>query len=155
MKVTEESVITSVDIVNRSTGETIPMDAIHHIKNRYYSISKLRTKVDLMDLFTIMENVCNSSNDIRLFKLILDLSDNQNHIRISSQKMLAKRISTSTRTLQRTLKKMCDIRPERLLLKMDRGVYQINPFIFKSKRTTNATVEQLQAEWENLCEQNL
>ena len=149
MKITEESIITKVDIVNRTTGEITSTDAVHEIKNRYYSISKLTTRINQMDLFTIMEDICKSSNDIHMMNVLLSTADRENEIRISNQKALAAKIGTTVRTLQKMLRKMEDVRPERLILKMDTGVYAINPFIFKGKRVVNDVIETKQLSWED------
>ena len=156
MRETQEEYVLAMDLVNRGTGEVSNVDVAITKKHKNYSIRKLTTRINAMNLFQIMEQVCKSSKDIGLTNYLLDMSDSSNQIRINNVSKLASELNVSRSKLNATLKNFEDVRPDRLLIKQDTGVYQINPFIFIGKRIrSNKLREELQAEWLILLDESL
>ena len=147
-KMKEVNTTTSINLegYNPITGEVFEFEAISNTKEKYYSISNITTRINNMDFLSKMEKICKSSKDITIVKYLLELHGNDNYIRISNISNLAKQLKVSRRKLTDILKRM---ETSDLVLKTDRGIYMINPFIWIGKRVrTNLLREQAQNIWE-------
>lgn len=97
-----------------------------------------------MDLFTVQAQICKSSKDITLFADILDKMDIDGNTRISNISKFSKDHNVSRRKTTDILNRMCSTEPE-LLIKIDTGVYRINPYLYMGKKIrSNEIREQLQ-----------
>jgi len=88
----------------------------------------------------------NSKLEMRLFIAIRD-SFTKNRVEVHiSQVKLAEEFNTTKSTVNRFVKKLVDIK---FLMKIDRGIYRMNPFIYVPYQV-NAHL--LQQEWEDLSD---
>jgi len=83
-----------------------------------------------------------------LFNNITESVDSTGRIRFDSIKATAEKFEVSREKLTRFLKLLTE---NNFTIKLDKGVYMVNPFIFIGKRIrSNADRETLQAEWNEL-----
>ncbi len=79
------------------------------------------------------------------------MADKQNEIRISNIGKLAKDLDVSRQKLTTFLKSTEEVRPDRLTIKLDTGVYMVNPMVFTGKRIrSNEQREEAQMIWKEL-----
>ena len=148
MRESVKEILVDVDIVDPHTGQITPIKAIQKETNRQYNIIGLTTRINSMDMLDIMAAVCRSSKDIDLFKDIIIRADMYNEIRINNISKLALDLGLSRRKLTDMLHRLTEVRPERMLLKLDTGVYMVNPFIMTGyKMRSNAKREEAQEKW--------
>ena len=147
MKETREYTHVSVNVLT-DDGAHIPLKATEEKVTTFYSIKGLTTRCNMIDLLTIMSNVCKSSKDISTVNSLLDMADGNNAIRFDSVTKLAAYLGmprTSLSTMFTNLVK------EGLLKKVSAKDYRVNPFIFTGKRVrSNEVRESLQFEWKKL-----
>lgn len=148
LKETKSVYKVSLDLVHPETGELTSIQGEHHESNRYYRVSKLTTRINSMDLFDIMGKICKSGKDNNLLGTLMHKVTEDNRLKFENISHGAKELGIARSKLNDFLKRMCDVRPERLAIKIDTGIYFINPFIFTGKRTrSNKLREELQDEW--------
>ena len=130
-------------IIN-SNGEIHPIEATKEISNKYYSIRRLNLKICYSDFIEVQSKLCRSSKDILIFGHLFEKVDKENELRISVTKFCKQygyTISRVNKMLQESIK-------VNFTKKLDRGLYLVNPFIFKGKGCSNQTIERLQKEWD-------
>jgi hypothetical protein len=148
MKETVAKTVVALELINPETGETTHVKGESVKSSKYYSIKNITTRINNMDLLTVMELTCKSSKDIRLFNNITESVDSTGRIRFDSIKATAEKFEVSREKLTRFLKLLTE---NNFTVKLDKGVYMVNPFIFIGKRIrSNADRETLQAEWNEL-----
>jgi len=148
MKEVNERIVIEIDAINPTTGEIFKLDAIEEIKTKYYSVSKITTRINSMDLFTTMEKVCTSSKDISTLKYLTELIGSDNFIRLDSITGSAKVLKISRVKLTKFMKGLIDVE---FLLKMDTGIYFVNPFVYVGRRVrSNELRENAQLKWMEL-----
>lgn len=144
---TDETIIISGDFISAETGEMHNIHAKSEINKRYYHISKLTSRINAMNLFKVQAKICKSSKDILLFANILDLMDIYGEIRISNISEFSKTQNVSRRKFTDILSRMEKVEPK-LLFKLDRGIYKVNPFLYIGRKVrSNEIREKLQLEW--------
>jgi len=121
------------------------MQGLHKEDVMYYSISKITSRVNIMDLLTVMEKTCKSPKDISILNQLLDTVDSENKIRIDNIKELAIKLNVARSKLNALLKAFENYT---LFYKLGKGVYMVNAFIFVGKRVnSNALRETAQKTW--------
>lgn len=150
MKEFNEEFIVNFELTNPKTGENIPIQGTSKSTSKYYNITKLTSRINSMNLFELQEKICKSSTDIKIFRILLENADRYNETRINVTK-LSKELNISRRKLTNFLKLALNTKSsedESLLLKLDIGIYFVNPFIFSSKSMrSNKLREQAQEKW--------
>lgn len=136
--------IVSISMLNEITGEVTSTEAIQRVSEKYYSIKKLNFKGSIMDLFTAQEQICRSSKDISIFKMLLYNANSNNIIEINVSTM-SKNNGVSRRSLTAYIKRC---KEANFIKKVDFQAYRINPFMFKAKGSSNKIMEKLQRNWD-------
>lgn len=151
MKESESRLVVELDAINPTTGELFKLTGTNEESNKYYSISKITSRVNAMNLFSTMELVCKSSKDIHIFNYLTEKADSGNKLRIDNISALADELEVSRVKLTKFLKLLTD---SDFTFKLDRGVYMINPFIFVGRRVkSNELRESAQSEWKQITEE--
>jgi hypothetical protein len=135
--------IVSLDVVSPSTGEVIPVDGVKRIREKYYSIRELNFKGSIMNMAKYQSSLCKSSKDIEMFWDILFNVDKHNELRIN----ISEFAKTTDYSRQRITKFLSDAVNIGFMKRISRGVYEVNPFVFKSKGATNKIIEENQKNW--------
>jgi len=117
--------------------------------NRYnIPIKNITSRINAMDLFNVMEQVCKSSKDIIITNKLTEKVSKENEIRIDNISKLAEEFEIARSKLNNILKSYVDTN---FMHKLDRGVYMINPNIFVGKRVrSNKLREEAQIKWNQL-----
>ena len=115
----------------------------HEDHHESTSIKKLNKRICVMDLFTIQSKICKSSKDIEMFRDLLLAVDKTNELRINITKF-SDRHNYKREYITRLLKRFVD---NNLAIRIDRGVYLINPMVFQSIGSTNELIEKAQRTW--------
>ena len=150
MKESIKTTSVEFDMVNRITGEVMAVEGTTVEVSKYYSVSKITTRMNMTDLFSVQAEICTSSKDITLLSKLLDSMSGENRIVIVNQTKTAKKYGTTRVALSRMLNKLSS---SRLGCKEDTGMYWINPYIVIGKRTrSNQAREDLQVEWNSHVE---
>jgi predicted GIY-YIG superfamily endonuclease len=111
------------------------------------SIKNLTSRCNMIDLLTVMANVCKSSKDIATFNKLLDLANGDNALEFDSVTSLAAQLEMPRPTLSLMLSALVR---EQFLYKETTKKYSINPFMFTGKRVrSNEQRENLQSQWKN------
>ena len=148
MKEVVNKTVAYLDAIDRRTGETVPITGTYEEVSKYYSIKKITSRINAMDLFSVMERTCTSPKDISLMSIITDMADCENVIRIDNIAKLAEECNVSRVKMTTFLKNQVDAQ---FFAKLDRGVYMINPYILVGRRVrSNALREQAQTKWEQI-----
>ena len=148
MKESVNRTLVELAVVNSSTGELFQITGTNEETCTYYSVKNITTRINAMDLFTIMEITCKSSKDISIINHLTEMVGKDNIIRIDNITELAKDFSISRVKLTTFLKLLAD---NKFTYKLDKGVYLVNPFIFVGRRVnSNKLREAAQAKWEKI-----
>ena len=146
MRIVKNRKLVEMDVKDPTTGEFFKAQGSNEETIEYYSISKITSRINAMDLFTIMENTCKSSKDIYMMNELTELVDNCNQIRIDNISNLAKDLNVSRSKLNAFLKKLID---NNFLQKLNIGIYFVNPYIFVGRRVrSNKLREEAQRAWD-------
>jgi hypothetical protein len=125
----------------------MPLTATTEKVNTFYSIKNLTSRCNMIDLLTVMANVCKSSKDIATFNKLLDLANGDNALEFDSVTSLAAQLEIPRPTLSLMLSALVR---EQFLYKETTKKYSINPFMFTGKRVrSNEQRENLQSQWKN------
>jgi len=144
MKESVSSLSVEVDVVSPTTGEIIKVNGIATEHSKYYSVSKITSRINTMTLLTVMSKTTKSPKDIEILNHLLDIADRYNEVRVNITQ-LAKKLGISRVKLSRLLK---SFEVEDFFYKIDTGVYFINPFIWVGKRVnSNELREKAQLRW--------
>jgi hypothetical protein len=143
MRESSERTQVVLTVTNPLTGDTFGVTGESETRNRYYTIKNLNFKGAIMDLFTYQSQICKSSKDIEIFRDLLFSVNRYNEFRENVVKF-AKEHDTSQ---QRVSKMLTEAVAVGLMRRIERGVYLVNPFAFKSKGSDSETIERLQREW--------
>lgn len=143
MRETSEVTVVALDVVHPDTGEMFSINGRAVKQHKYYNIRNLNFKGNIMDLFTYQAELCRSSKDIEMFRDLLFAVDKYNELRVNISDFAVK-VGVSR---QRMTKFLADAVAIGFMKKVDRGVYGINPFVFRSKGSNNETIEKAQREW--------
>ena len=134
-----------LDATNPITGEVFKVQGLTEQSSKYYSVRKITSRINAMDLFTIMADLCRSPKDIQILNSLTDKLDKENTLRIDNISNLAKELGVSRPKLTMFLKSMEDYS---FADKLDRGIYFVNPYVFVGKRVnSNKLREELQEKW--------
>lgn len=151
MKEVINRTLLELDVANPITGEVFKVSGTNEESSKYYSIKRITSRINAMDLFSIMEKTCKSSKDISVLNILLETADDQNKIRIDNISKLSEELSISRVKLTKFLKILVD---NRLLNKLDTGIYLVNPLVFVGRRVrSNKLREEAQSQWEQLNEE--
>lgn len=126
-----------------SNGEIHPIEATKKISNKYYSIRRLNLKICYEDFIKVQSKLCRSSKDILIFGHLFKKVDKENELRVNITKFCEQHNYTRSR-VNKMLQESIEVG---FTKKMGRGIYLVNPFIFKGKGCSNQTIEKLQKEW--------
>jgi hypothetical protein len=138
----------AIDTINATTGELVTLNSVVEETSKYYNVKSITSRINNMNLFTIMSKILKSSKDIATLGSLLEMSDHNNNISINNISRLSKELNIGRSKLSSILKDMCEVKPEPMFIKIDVGIYFVNPFIFIGKRVrSNANRERVQAEW--------
>lgn len=152
MKETISRVVVEMDAINPTTGELFKIHGVNEEQNRYYSVRKLTSRINAMDLFSLMENVCKSSKDIHMMNILTERVTRENELRIDNITNLASDLDVSRVKLTTFLKSLVD---SNFLHKLDVGVYLVNPYVFVGRRVkSNELREAAQHRWLDFLETN-
>ena len=150
MKEVKKQVTINLEAYDSETGESHTFEATETIKEEYYSIRKITTRINNMDFLGTLEVVCKSSKDINIVNNLLELHDNNNYIRLSNISDYARNIECSRQKLTDILKRMQN---SNLIYKTDRGIYMINPYIWIGRRIrSNKLREEAQLQWTKIID---
>lgn len=147
----KESVKTSslvLEVLNPSTGEKFLTKGSSKESHKYYSIKKLTSRVNSMDLLNILSKVCKSPKDLDIINELLEEADFEGRIVITNISNKAKQLNIARSKLNNILSNAIKTN---FFFKLDTGVYFVNPFIFIGKRVrSNEQREFLQKEWKRV-----
>ena len=144
--------VIELDVLDHN-GEIRPFKAVEDNVDTYYSITNITSRINAMDMFTIMEKTCKSAKDISVFNALTERTDKENKVRIDNISDLAKTLEVSRPKLTMFLKALVT---NGFFHKLDRGVYMINPIIFVGRRVrSNALRAEAQANWRAICDNQL
>ncbi len=143
MKISQEHDRINYSLVDNDTGEVSNLTATKVITNHYYSIKGLRTKISMKSFAEAQSLICKSSIDIQLFWYLMQRTER--NLLIVNQKDISDVFEVRPEKISRFIKKMIEVD---FLKKKQQGIYMVNPIFFKSPKTTNDMVEQLQKDWE-------
>ena len=151
MRESVNKTMVSLDVTDPNTGEFFKINGTSEEIKKYYSIKRITSRINSMDLFSVLKQSCNSSLDIEIVDKLINMSNYENEIRIDNVTNLSKEIGISRSKLNKILKNLIDLN---FLLKLDRGVYLINSFIFVgNKVNSNEKRENAQKRWMELISQ--
>jgi hypothetical protein len=142
MRETEEITRYSANVIGQE-GELFPITAERKTIHRYYSIQNLNSKVCIMDLFTVTSKIVTSGKDVFVIGALLDSTNKFNLFGVNIAQWCVKHSidqSNFYKLLSRALR-------EDLICKKERGVYMVNPFLFKAKGASNEDIENSQRIW--------
>lgn len=149
MKEVTNTTSVTLEVINPTTGEIFDVKGRNSETIRYYSISKVTSRVNVVQLLNSMEKICKSPKDIRLLNCLLDKINTDGFIVISNMAGFAKELEVSRSKLNELFKRGEETG---FFKKEGTGVYRVNPFVFIGKRTrSNADRERLQIEWGRNC----
>lgn len=152
MKEFTNTTTVEVDIINPSTGEMFTATGSNTESSKYYSIKNITSRINAMDLFNVMEQVCKSSKDITITNQLTEMVSKENEIRIDNISQLAAKFGIARSKLNSILKNYVDAG---FMHKLDRGVYMVNPTIFVGRRVrSNLLREAAQLKWDQLIKGN-
>ena len=144
MKESVSSLSVEVDVVSPTTGEIIKVNGIATEHSKYYSISKITSRINTMTLLTVMSKTTKSTKDIEILNHLLDTADRYNEIRLNVTKT-AKELGVGRTKVTTLLKAFQD---EDFFYKLDTGVYLVNSYIWVGRRcNSNALREKSQLRW--------
>ena len=144
--------VIELDVLDHN-GEIRPFKAVEDNVDTYYSITNITSRINAMDMFTIMEKTCKSAKDISVFNALTERTDKENKVRIDNISDLAKTLEVSRPKLTMFLKALVT---NGFFHKLDRGVYMINPIIFVGRRVRSNTLRaEAQMFWRTLCDNKL
>jgi len=145
MKISTTTDIVDYSLINNETGEVSSINVSQKVSNTYYSIKGLRTKITMNSFAEKQSLVCKSSLDLQIFWHMMQKTER--NILLINQKETARLFGVSPDKINKFIKRLVDVE---FLKKKQQGVYFVNPYIFKSPKTTNEIIEQLQEEWNNV-----
>jgi len=144
MKESVRIISTTFDMINRETGEILPVDGVVRNQQKYYSIQKITTGVNNMEYLEALAYTVKDKK-LPIISLLLDTVTADNELIIMNQTKLAKELECSLNTLKRILTGFVG---SGFAIKIDTGRYRINPFIYMGRRTRSSEArEQLQVDW--------
>ncbi len=146
MREEKEVIKTKLQLIHNQTGELIEVDGESEVTKRYYSIKKLNKRICVMDLFTYQSKLCKSSKDITMFRDFLLAIDKYNEFR----KVIVdfcKENNIDRSRFTKFIKKSIEIG---FIIRIDRGVYIVNPYAFQSIGSNNQLIEDAQSRWKKL-----
>ena len=137
-----------LEVLNPETGDKFTATGSSEEVVKYYSIKRVTSRVNSMDLLRILAKVCKSPKDLNLMNVLLDESTSEGYIVIANIKAKAETLKVARSKLNSILSVAVK---EHLLFKTDKGTYFINPYIFIGKRVrSNQVREALQRKWTEL-----
>ena len=152
MKETIRSTAVVLDLINPVSGEITTVQGTSIEQSKYYTVSKITSRINSMDVFTVMSQVCKSSKDIEIFNILVELHNSENKIVITNITALAKECGVGRNKLTLLLKRLEE---EGFLYKFSAGVYLINGFMYVGKRVnSNQLRENAQKEWNKMNSQS-
>ena len=143
MRIQVETDIFSKEVFDSETGQTMNLVQSSIKETKYYTIRKLNAKVCIMDIAQAQAEICKSSKDIQVFWEIVDKLDKYNEFRESAT-TIANKLGVQRSKVTDIISKSIKVN---FLCRIDRGVYLANPFMIRSKGSTNEIIEKLQSEW--------
>lgn len=146
MRIKVENDTYTKEVYDSETGQSLNLSHTSKTEYRYYSIKKLNLKVCTMDIAQAQAKICKSSKDIIVFWTIIDDLDKYNEFR-SSVSALSQKLGVARSKVTAILARAIE---HKLLKRIGRGVYSANPFMVKSKGSTNEIIERLQVEWNKM-----
>jgi len=147
MKESASSLSVEVDVVSPTTGEIIKINGITTEHSKYYSISKITSRINTMTLLTVMSKTTKSSKDIEILNHLLDKADRYNEVRLNVTKT-AKELGVGRTKITTLLKAFQN---EDFFYKLDVGVYLINSYVWVGRRvSSNELREKAQIRWVTL-----
>jgi len=129
-----------------SNGEIFEVNGATEKSSKYYSIENLNKRISVMDLFTYQSKLCNSSKDILMFRDFLMKVDKHNEFRENISSFCKKHDIDRSR-ITKFLTNAVKIG---LVLRINRGVYLVNPLVFQSRGSNNEFIEEAQRTWMKL-----
>ena len=139
-----------LEVMNPETGHKFVAEGTSKEEVKYYSIKRITSRVNCMDLLTVLAKVCKSPKDLNLMNTLLDESTSDGQIVIINISTRAVELGVARSKLNSVLSTATK---EHFLFKVDKGVYAINPYIFIGKKVrSNEVRERLQKEWAALTD---
>ena len=148
MKEFSRTTVVEVDVIDPTTGEKFTAKGSNIETSKYYSVKNITSRINAMTLFSMMEKVCKSSKDISITNMLTEMVTQENEIRVDNISKLAKEFRIARSKLNAILKSYQD---NDFLLKLDRGVYMVNPYVFVGRRVrSNLLRETAQIRWNDI-----
>jgi len=139
-----------LEVVNPDTGNKFVAEGTSKEVTKYYSIKRITTRVNSMDLLNVLAKVCKSSKDLSLMNILLDEANSEGRIIIINISTKATELGVARSKLNSILSTATK---EHFLFKINKGVYMINPYIFIGRKVrSNEIRESLQIEWAKLTD---
>ena len=133
-----------LEVVDPETNESFSVAGSVNEKSKYFSISKITSRINNMDYLTVLESTCSSSTDIRVFRELMEAADVNNLFVITNVTKKSKQLGNSRTKLNNILKSLAD----QDFVRKDQGTFFVNPFVFVGKRVrSNEQREALQLSW--------
>lgn len=148
MKEVTESIAVELYVTDPDTGERLNVSGTKRVTSAYYSVREITSRINAMNLLTVLAKVCKSPRDLEAVNYLLDTGNSEGRVVVSNVTETAKTLGVARSKLNTILKGCVD---ERLFHKEGTGVYFVNPFIFIGKRVrSNEAREELQRQWSTL-----
>lgn len=139
-----------LEVVNPETGNKFVTEGSSKEVTKYYSIKRITSRVNSMDLLNVLAKVCKSPKDLTLMNVLLDESNTDSRIVITNISTKAAELGVARSKLNNILSTAVK---ENFLYKIDKGIYLVNPYIFIGKKVrSNEIREALQKEWAKLTD---
>lgn len=106
-------------------GTKLELEGDVDAKKKYYPVTELDEKVNLMGIFKALSKICKSSKDIMILGTIIEYANAHNEILIPNQTSYAKELDISRKQLIGVLTRAEEAN---LIHKLDTGRYLLNPF---------------------------
>ena len=134
-------------LVRQDDGQFIEATLNEQVEYRYYKPKRLNTRITMIDYDKVMEKVCKSSQDIKIFNEIKSLADKENMIIFSAQEV-AENIGCGRDAVNKVVTRAITAffyRRGKV-----KGVLHINPYIYVSAglNRSNESIVNAQELWD-------
>lgn len=136
----KELLKTEVGIIDYETGEVKKHSAV--IERHYDTPKSLNFKGNVMTIGEKMSYICKGPKDIDMFWYLMSIANENNSFKEPSK--IAKEADWDISKMKKFLKRGIEAG---MWMRIGRGIYLINPYVFKGKKTTNKKTIELQKQY--------
>jgi hypothetical protein len=147
----KDKYIITQKVLNEETGELITQD-LKLLEEKSRNRIKGGFKMSYAEFDNVQMKIISSNNDVKIFYAIKDLFTYKKEevcLNKDIKEIISRDSKCSVRAVERMIKKMTN---EKLLGKVSRGVYRLNPFMYLPYRADGA---ELQKEWRELFDETM